>query len=565
MFVLEQTIVRWSIEFVRRRAVWIGMAVLSAAAFFLRCLHLLNPDHYFIISPDSYFFHWVAQGVIAGEPPGTPWAQGLYTIHSGLAYPLVYIAKAVSFVFNSPSAEALDTVCKFLPPVLGVISMLAVYRVAARLYDRRVGLFSAFAWALTIHAIFTGAGGYLDRDGLSILLIMIGVGLFYFSQDWRFRMGRLEGGWLLAGLAILAVEGLLYYEWSFMGSFLMLAIVIAYFAIQLVLNYLEVLENEDKPWRRLVAAISGGNWKPFALIIGVNILILAVYPQAPDWISYAWELIRSGGQNEVQELQGLGLRDLLVYNFFLIPMALGIYVAWKERSRAAIFFSVWFLVLLILSLFSKRVLFHATPAACLLAGVGISFIWEWKGRGSSQGLKKLGVAVLFFLIILIAVINSASIGGGLLSPDRDWQDAMRYLREETSTDAIVMTQWSWGYWILDLGQRTPMVDNGYYGYDSNELRDVGLIYMSTDPSEAAEIMNKYGADYLIFSKLDQERARTIMRWVDPDETRQEFPNDSLIEISLRGELETNDELKMVHRSTPTGAVVILRLNQSEQP
>jgi asparagine N-glycosylation enzyme membrane subunit Stt3 len=256
---------------------------------------------------------------------------------------------------------------------------------------------------------------------------------------------------------------------------------------------------------------------------------------------------------------------MLVYNLFLIPMVLALYLAWRKRSSADIFVACWFLVLLVLSLFSKRALLYAAPAACLLTGVGLSSIWEWKSRGAGQGLKKFGVAVLFFLLILVSFVTSTSLSRSeLQAPDQDWQDGLRYLREETPGDSVVMTQWSWGYWILDLGQRSPVVDNGYYNYDKDRLRDVALAYATTNPAEALQVMAKYGADYLVFSQLDLDVAETIMSWAGLDEEHMSFPPNSLIQRSLSGEFKAEGGLQEVYHS-PSYEVVVLGLTQNVQP
>jgi uncharacterized membrane protein len=59
-----------------------------------------------------------------------------------------------------------------------------------------------------------------------------------------------------------------------------------------------------------------------------------------------------------------------------------------------------------------------------------------------------------------------------------------------------------------------LVDNGYYGWDSERLRDVGLAYSTADPAEAAQAMKKWGADYLVFSKLDLNVAKSIIAWAN---------------------------------------------------
>jgi asparagine N-glycosylation enzyme membrane subunit Stt3 len=551
----------------------LAVAGLAVYAFFLRSLHLLNPDHYYVLSADSYFFHWLAGRVMAGEgpPPDAP-SGAIYTLHSGLAYPLAYIAKVISSVFNMPSADALDLVSKFLPPLLGVISIVVIYLAATKICDRRVGLFSAFAWALMFYAVLVGAAGYLDRDGLSILLLMIGAFTFYLSRGWQFRIGNRDIGWLVAGLGVLGIEGILYLEWSFVGPVLLLVVLAVYFVVRFLLGYTDRLQMEPSAMRRLTSAMSEVNWRAFALIALGSIVVASFYHQQAAFLfNLARDAVQTMGKSAIAEMQGIGLGDILIYGFLLIPIALGLYLAWKKRAEGSIFFACWFLSLLVLSLFARRVLLYATPAACLLSGAGLAFMWDWMKRGGFQPLRKVGVAALLFLLILISTTVAYSLGSNpMRAVHEDWQDALIYLRENTPQESVIMTQWSWGYWILDLGnldmgKRRPLVDNGYYGYDLDKLHDIGMAYSTAEPSEAAQIMEKYGADYLIFYTLDLDFAAHILWWAGLDEEYDEFPDDSLVVRSLAGDFQSEGGLEVVYRSAPNSEVVILKLTQPGQP
>jgi len=540
---------------------------LAAYAVLLRTLHLLNPQNYYVLSADSYFFHWLAGKIMAGEtPPPWPGAEGTYTLHSGLAYPLAYIAKA----FGS-SPDALDLVCKLLPLLLGIVSMVVVYLAAARICDRRVALFSAFAWALMLYAVLVGAAGYLDRDGLSILLVMIGAFTFYLSRGWHLHIGKIDVGWLLAGLGVLGVEGLLYLEWSFVGPVLLLAILVLYFVVRFLLGYLEHMETERSAVRRLASAISEVNWRTFALIVLGNIVAASLYHQQATFLfDLGKAAVQTTGESAVAEMGGIGIGDILGYGFLLIPIAMGLYLAWKKRAEGSVFFACWFLCMLVLSLFARRVLLFATPAACLLSGVGLAFLWDWMKRGRFQELKKVGVAALLCLLVLLSFPMVSSMGSDpRVAVNEEWQDALAYMRESTPQDGAIMTQWGWGYWILDMGQRRPFVDGGFYGWDYWRNRDVGLAYSTTDPSEAAQMMEDRGAKYLVFSTLDLDFAPTILGWAGLGEEYDEFPEDSLVVRSLNGEFESGGGLEVIYRSAPDSEgfypVVILHLAQVEQP
>jgi len=554
----------------------LSVVVLAAIAFLIRCLHLFDANHYYIISPDSYFFDWVTQGIMAGQPPpASAGGEVAYTLHSGLAYPLAYLAKAVGYVFGSSPAEALNLVSKFLPPVMAVISAMLIYLFAARISNRRVALLSAVAWVFLAHPVYFGSAGFLDRDGLSMLLFMTGAFLFYLSGVWHIRIRDRDVGWLIAGAGVLVMEALLYIEWSFAGPVLLLVVIAVYCVVQLLWRYLDRMEAEPDMKQRLTASIRHVNWSTFALIVVVNVLVAGLnFHQTGSWYGTAIDILRGGGTASAGEAQGIGLGDLIAYQLFLIPMALGLYYAWKRRAESAIFFSCWFISLLVMAIFARRVLLFAAPAACLLTGVGLAFLWDWVKRGQFPMFKRVGMAALIVLGLFYSFANAWSLPTAYgMSPDRQWQDALAYLREATPKDSIIMSQWSWGYWILDLGQRRPVVDNGYYDHDTERLHDVGIVYYTTDPAEAAQNMKKYGANYLVFSELDLKNAPTVMGWANVGKGLASFPEDSLIVRSLNGEFQSGGGLEVVYRSAPepnSGTpsepdVVILGLTQSGMP
>jgi len=579
---LEGATARWGIfrakpRISKRWIVLLFLGGLAAGAFLLRCLHLFNAKGYYIMSADSYYFHWLAGRVMSGQGPpldSTPAGLAIYTLHSGLAYPLAYLAKGVSSVFGVSSADALNLVSKSLPPVLGVISMIVLYVAVSRIYDRRLGLLSALAWALTFLAIFVGAAGYLDRDGLNVLLLMTGAFLFYLTKLWHLHIGNRDIGWLLAVSGVLVIEGLLYLEWSLAGPALLLAVIVVYFVVEFLKQYFDHTKTEPNTLRRLSTALGQTNWRPFAAIVVSHIAaVVLIAALNPEQLAFGFDFIRSlfqaQGQSETAEMGGISVGDIIQFQFLLIPMAVGLYVAWKERADRSIFFASWFLVILVLSLFARRWLAFSLPAACLLSAVGLVFLWGWVKRGEFQQLKKVGLVAVLLLQILFSSSMAANVSSIItVAPDKDWQDALAYLRNETPQDAVIMTQWSWGYWILDLGQRKPFVDNGFYGWDSEKLRDVGLAYTTSDPLEAARIMQKSGVEYLVLTKFDVDLfAPVILEWAGVKEVKgnDTFAAGSLVMRTLNGQFESEGGLEVVHRSSPKGEVVILEMAQPGQP
>lgn len=543
-----------------------AMAVVGLVAYavFLRCFHLFNHNNYYVLSADSYFFQWLSRRLAAGEgpPPDMPYGA----LHTGLAYPVAYISKVVGFLFNISLVESVDIVCKLIPPLLGIISLIVIYLVATRIWNRKVGLFSALTWAILAHAVYVGAAGYLDRDGLTILLLIVGSLLFYLSSRWHLNVGTRNMAWLLTGLIVLGVEALLYIEWGFVGPLLLCAIIAAYSLAKYLVVYANSAQAGKSIMLRLKDAFGEVNWRALLVIVGANIVVIALKSDAVSWLSTSTFIAQQHGNIGVAELKGLSIGDLIFgYGLFLIPTVIGLYVTWKKHNDGAIFFACWFLSFLVMSLFAGRILFFAAPAAAILSGLGLAFLWDWRWGGQYQKWKLIGVVALLCLLVLVSFSMVTSLGSNpLIAADTEWQDAMAYIKDTNNTpeDSVIMTQWGWGFWILDLGERKPFMDNGFYGYDDARMRDVALAYLAVEPAEAVQIMNKYGADYLIFSKLDLDFAGTIMGWAGLDNNNNEFPEDSLFMRSINSEYESGGGLEVVYRSAPDSEVVILALTQS---
>jgi asparagine N-glycosylation enzyme membrane subunit Stt3 len=562
------------------------LTIIAIVAFLIRCLHLLDPNHYYIISPDSYFFHWMAELVQSGQKVDHAFlGHTAPTIwHTGITYPLAYIAKPISFVFGMSPVDALAFVGKFLPPTLAVISIIVIYLAVTRIYNQKVALFSAFAWAILLHAIFMQGAGYLDRDGLSVLLLMIGAFIFYLSRSWHWRIGNWDLGWVAGGLAVVAIEALLIWEWTWIGPVLLLAVLAAFFVVEVLGRFYRhiapslteakaVLSLGGKSLTSMAAAIRESNWRPFALIIGLSALVGGISPGFPYIYRLSTGMVKeafSPGVVPVQEMRGLGLMDLLSYGFLLIPLLLGLGILLIKHRRADLFCLSWFACLFLLGLFAKRVFLYAAPAGCLIAGLGLAFIWDLeKSRllrryveKSTLRYAKLGALAFLLLLLFFSSFMSYLIGSArLMAPDNNWQDALYYLRDNTPEEVVVMSWWDYGYWILDLAERRPVVDNGFYGYDQERLQDVGLAYCTTDASEAVRVMQKYGADYLVFSEFEIEVLPSITRfglggkYGDGQSIPKELEG-SLYDRALSGDFQSDQGLQVVYRNEE---VVILGL------
>ena len=126
---------------------------------------------------------------------------------------------------------------------------------------------------------------------------------------------------------------------------------------------------------------------------------------------------------------------------------------------------------------------------------------------------------------------------------------MTYLRDNTPEKDVIMSFWDYGYWILDIADRQPVVDNGRH--PENADRDIALVYVTADDSEAVRIMRKYKADYLVFSTVEYRILPMITDdafgepYGDGDSIPREM-RDSLYSRALAGDLEFDGGLKRIY-------------------
>jgi len=369
------------------------------------------------------------------------------------------------------------------------------------------------------------------------------------------------------------VQGLLYLEWGFEGAPIMLFVIFIYFVFKYILDYLSLRRSEPSVKRRLGLAVKKLDLRAFVLVVVIDLVIAGLNYHELGRSFHLVEGILVGHFRQViisnlydpygsSEMMSMSFRDLFSFGFFTIPIVAGIYVALKRRNDAIVFFTSWFISLAFLSLFVYRLLFITLPAACVVSGVGMAYLWDMSRRVKVETWKKVGIVILLILLFLGSLLAAINMnGGGVLSPNRQWQHALAYLRDSTPEDAVVMSQWGSGYWILDVGQRRPFVDNGYYGWDLGRLYPVGLAYSTSNPDEAAAIMAEYGAEYLVFAKQDLDLARPIMAWAFLGKEHKEFPDESLVVRSLNGEFVEGGGLEVVFKNDE---VVILALAQPVQ-
>jgi len=82
----------------------------------------------------------------------------------------------------------------------------------------------------------------------------------------------------------------------------------------------------------------------------------------------------------------------------------------------------------------------------------------------------------------ITILNS---GSQFDISTNDWYDAMQWLRENTTEDAVIAAWWDYGYWINTVGERKTLADNATL--IDWQIRKIASTFMST-PDHAWQIL-----------------------------------------------------------------------------
>jgi len=79
-------------------------------------------------------------------------------------------------------------------------------------------------------------------------------------------------------------------------------------------------------------------------------------------------------------------------------------------------------------------------------------------------------------------------------PTDDWPDALAWIKNSTSPDAVIASWWDYGYWISTVGERTSLADNWTGNHTRIEI--LADMFMSS-PDDAWRDLRDLDADYVL--------------------------------------------------------------------
>ncbi len=157
-----------------------------------------------------------------------------------------------------------------------------------------------------------------------------------------------------------------------------------------------------------------------------------------------------------------------------------------------------------------RLLFIISPILPIVSSFLFVKILDYKHENKNDEMKKLTSFIVLFIlgIVMISTLASYSIGtiystqatvSGIY--EQQWQNAMSWVRENTSPGSVFVHWWDYGYWIQSIGQRPTVTDGGHFISYWPHL--IGRYVLTTPfPETALSFMKTHDVSYLLIDSTD---------------------------------------------------------------
>lgn len=510
--------------------------------------------------------------------PHTLWFDSYLDYPEGLElmWPPLFdqLIAGTSLLFGAESQRSIEIVGAITPPILGSLTVVALYFLARELFGRRAGLLSALFLAINplhVSATIFGRPDHHVFEAFLLVNVVLFLALALKSREKRFQFAAVAGV-LMAALA---------YTW--IGAAAYLGIFLAYVAIQTTLDLRQRVSSKDdlliflaaigialvlmlpfwkEPWLRpsffaavgillvisVLLALSRWflernlPWVAFPLIVVTLGYVLLISAYALGQSMGVHHLLDSGlsyffGGNLSQKVAEAvplysAVRPLSVTGFNLTIAVMGFAHLWRsDIDRPQLLFLVWTVSILLFAIFQNRFLYVFSASMSILMALfffrAAAMVGDSKWARKKRDLSKF-LAPALLLLLLILPSAASDVGVFAVRPaivEDGWNQPLLWLEEnsmETTSfldpnqtpEYGVLSWWDRGNWILYRSRR-PVVANGFQA----GAADAGRFFLSGDEKEALRIVDDRRSRYVMTDvKMLRSGLSAIALWTDEDPT-----------------------------------------------
>jgi uncharacterized membrane protein len=392
-------------------------------------------------------------------------------------FPPVYYYLLAFFSFFTGTALAL----KIIPNILACSLIVIIYFIVLEITkNRNISLFSAFTAAF-IPVFLANTINSASIFSFTIPLIFYLIYCFMRIKDKRFL-----------------------YQFLFFSFLLSLTSAISFLFVFALLIYLLLMKLEYKLQNR--AELEVILFVTF-LTMWINILL---YKDAFLFHSYSliWQNIPSQILDSYfRQVDVIGS----VTNIGLLPLLFGIYAVYrymfKERDKRtyllmafalAVAFLLWFRLITL----DIGLMFLGAILIPLL-GQALNLFFKYLEMTKIASFRWLFWIGLFILVVFTSVLPSVARSSVTIdnSVSEEEIDALRWIRERTPDDAVILSTIDEGDLVSAIAERKNVADNDFILIRSSSdiFEDISNMYTVIFKTKAVDLLEKHSVDYIYFS------------------------------------------------------------------
>jgi hypothetical protein len=220
-------------------------------------------------------------------------------------------------------------------------------------------------------------------------------------------------------------------------------------------------------------------------------------------------------------LNGTSILSLLMYFggvlFFILSFGYVYLKKYKEGSLSGFkelnFEYILYIVILTIAIIAARgsIRFILILGAVSPVAIGFLIVKAIKNYlNEKEDFKKLIMGVLVLLILASSMFtiwtyyqSAKSLGENYVPGlyQWQWQEAMNWVRENTSSDAVFAHWWDYGYWVQSIGERATILDGGnaigYWNYFMGRN-----VLTGTKEQESLDFLYAHNGTHLLIDSTD---------------------------------------------------------------
>ena len=181
--------------------------------------------------------------------------------------------------------------------------------------------------------------------------------------------------------------------------------------------------------------------------------------------------------------------------FSILLACVGLLKVWKFK-RKNYFLYASSIAVVIASFFFNELIIYSQLIIIFLAGMGFNYFYKTKWEAD---YLKQGFILVLFCGLLFSTVSDA-INVGQMQPNLKKMEAFSWLKENSSKESIVFSDYRNGLWIEYFGDRAVVLDERMGKTSNKRFNDSYTLLNTYDMNQAKEVINKYEIDYIIVTK-----------------------------------------------------------------